>query len=663
MKKKVLSALLSAAMISTLMAGCGGDSQESSQPEETGASTQASVEATAAPDGDVTTEAIPAAKYYFSFDEKDGTKGIQPTGMDAGALYAADKDVKFIPGVKGEALYTDGLTGYKLTDVNGVGDTYSVSFWMYATRFANYMPTVQFGPDVHGDATGGQHYLNITRTEWNPDGASFPCVWSYDQLDDALWPAWAPEEANEHLKEWMNIVLVVDPTKVSEDGATILADLYVNGELFGTGISVVNGTMAASDNYDFLIGVNYWDAVFKGAFDELYIFDQALTPGQVKSLYADGDANAAYVEPERVIEVVASGNAIDTLGNTDLQAGFWTDWTRSFEIKDGETKEVVLHNYSDGVNNWDNYVMVFTNEATEAHVDPNSTGNADHKEWAVLRADCYGWMGGDNPETAADKFDFTWSWGNWDTWRTKVMVDTTVNMTVNRNGDTLTIIADNVDYNGTSNTSTSVLKTGLTAEDPCYFLFTNEGSYVELLKVDDAIVVEKDPAAVASIGKTDYSNGWWTDWSEAHELKDGETTTIEFKNYSDGVNNWDNYVFMFTNEYSAAGTDPNTASANHVEYAAVRADAYGWDDEYTQSYETSWGDDWATWINAMKDADVTMKLTRKGGDIVMDATIVDRNGNTLTNKTTLKANTLTGADPVYWLITCEECYIDIMSIQ
>ena len=128
MKKKALSALLSMAMISTLMAGCGGAVEESSA-ESSSESVQTSVEAATTP-ANVGAEEIPAAKYYFSFDEKDGVKGIQPTGMDTGALYAADKEVKFIPGVKGDALYTDGLTGYKLTDVNGVGDTYSISFWM-----------------------------------------------------------------------------------------------------------------------------------------------------------------------------------------------------------------------------------------------------------------------------------------------------------------------------------------------------------------------------------------------------------------------------------------------------------------------------------------------------------------------------------------------------
>lgn len=672
MRKKLLSVLLSTAMVVSL-AACGdsADTEGSTEviSESTAESTVESSESSAEAQepAEVASEELPAPVYYYSFDEADGTDGIQPTAQDTAAdpiLSAADKDIVFIPGVKGDAIYTDGVTGYKLTDVNGVGDTYTVSFWMYATRFANYMPTVQFGPDVHGDATGGQHYLNITRAEWNADGAAFPCIWAYDELNDALWPAWAPSGGDEHLKEWMNIVLVVDPSKVSVDGTMLEAQLYVNGEeLVQTDsdgnvvpINVVTGTMEASDNFDFLLGINYWDSVFKGAFDELYIFDQALTAGQVKTLYEDGDPTVAYEEPERVVEVVADENAITALGTTDLTAGFWTDFTEAYEIKDGETKEVKLHNYSDGVNLWDNFVTVFTNEYSEAHVDPNSVASESHVEYAVVRADCFGW----GYEEGND--EFTWSWANWDTWRTQVMVDADVTMTINRSGDTLTINTDMVDYNGTSNTSTAVIKTALTAEDPCYFLFTNEASYVELLSVKDALVIVPDENAIATVGNVDYTNGWWTDWTESYELADGAAKTVVFNNYSDGVNNWDNYVFMFTNEYSEAGTDPNTASDSHIEWAAVRSDAYGWDDNYVATYETSWGDDWATWLEAMKAAQVTMTITRNGGEIVMDAVIVDRNGETLTNKTTFTSN-LTAADPCYFLITCEECYIEILSVE
>ena len=48
--------------------------------------------------------------------------------------------------------------------------------------------------------------------------------------------------------------------------------------------------------------------------------------------------------------------------------------------------------------------------------------------------------------------------------------------------------------------------------------------------------------------------------------------------------------------------DEGVGSADHVEYAAVRADAFGWDadiDGGDVTYETSWGDDWATWLDLM----------------------------------------------------------------
>ncbi|MGN0142609.1 MAG: hypothetical protein ACI4AD_10305 [Roseburia sp.] len=680
MKKKVISVLLTVAMTATMLVGCGNKTAGTSN-DANGVGTEAedagaqSTEAASEPETEaaaVTGEEIPTPVYYYSFDAADDSDSIQPTAQDTAGdpiLSATEKDKTYIPGVKGDAIYTDGVTGYKLTDVNGVGDTYTVSFWIYATRFANYMPTVQFGPDVHGDATGGQHYLNITRAEWGADGAAvFPCIWAYDQLDDGLWPNWAPDSDNQHLKEWVNITLVVDANNVSADGTMLVANLYVNGEeLTKTDsdgnlvpINVVNGCMEASDNFDFLIGVNYWDSVFKGAFDELYIFDQALTAGQALTLYEMGDTTVAYEEPERTVEVVASENPLYTLGSTDLTAGFWTDWTEAIAIADGETKEITLKNYSDGVNSWDNFVTVFTNEYSEAHVDPNSVATDAHYEYAVTRADLFSWGGeGFNEETS----EYSWNWGNWDTWKNSVMVDADVTMTINRSGSDLTINYDFVDYNGTSNTATAVLHTTLTADAPCYFLFTNEASYVEVLSIKDAVVINPDPNAIATLGNTDYTNAWWTQWSEAYELADGATKTVVLNNYSDGVNNWDNYVVGFINEYFDGTTDPNTISDNHVEYAVVRADAFGWDDA-TFEYSGSWMDgDWAAWLDGMKAAKVTLTISRNGNVITIDAAVEDRNGNNYTNQSVVTSNVMTAEDPCYFFFTCEECYIEILSVE
>ncbi len=674
MKKKIVSVLLSAAMVATLAAGCGkSEETANTQSPSTEAETTTEEEPSEAPAEEpaateVEAEALPDPVYYYSFDAADDSDSIKVAYQDTDAtpiVQTNDEAKTYIPGVKGDAIYTNGVKGYKLTDVNGVGDTYTLSFWIYATRFANYMPTIQFGPDMHGDATGGQHYLNITRAEWGADGAAtFPCIWAYDELDNALWPNWAPDDANEHLKEWVNVTLVVDANNVSTDGTMLVANLYVNGEEVTktdsdgniVPINVVNGCMAQSDNFDFLIGINYWDSVFKGAFDELYIFDQALTAGQALALYQMGDTSVAYEEPERVVDVVASDDALYTLGTTDLTAAFWSDWTATTELKDGDTKEVVLKNYSDGINSWDNFVTVFTNEPSDAHVDPNSVATDGHTEWAVTRADLFSW-GIDNENDC----EYTWSWGNWDTWRTSVMVDSDVTMTINRSGSDITINYNFVDYNGTDNTATAVLHTALTAEDPCYFLFTNEASYVEVKSIKDAIVITPDANAIATIGNLEFSNGWWTDWTATTELADGATKTVKLNNYSDGVNNWDNYVIGFINEPNEAGVDPNTISDDHVEYAMVRADAYGWDDA-DFAYETSWGDDWATWLAAMKDAEVTLVISRNANVITIDATIVDRDGNTMTNKTTVTSNVLTDG-PCYFFITGEECYLEILSIE
>lgn len=669
MKKKILALLLSTAMAATLLTGCGGgdDKETDNDATVTETPTQASddTDANSGDDtADVTAEEIPEAKYYFSFDEADGTDGITPTGQDTTAtpiLFPVEKDITFIPGVKGEAVYVDGTYGLKL-DVNGVGDTYTVSFWVYAKRFSNYMPTVQYGPDVHGDATGSQHYVNFTRAEWGPNGgATFPCVWAYDQAaEGSPWPNWAPDtEESEHINEWMNITLVVDPSKKSEDGTLIAADVYINGEHNEKVVNMVNGTMSESDNYDFLLGINYWDAIFKGAFDELYIFDTALTAGQAKALYEAGDPTVAFEEPERVVEVKVDETAMEAIGNTDLSVPFWSDWTSAFEIKDGETKEVVLNNFSDGVNAWDNYVLVFTNEYSEAHVDPNSSETGEHKEWAAVRADAFGWT----PDGDIPAESFTYNWGNWTTWSSQAMVDADVTITINRDGDTLNITAKNVDYNGTSNDMTATVKTALTADDPCYFLFTCENSYVELMSVKAALEVVADPNAIEVLGTPTYALGWWSEFTNSVELPDGATKVVKLNNYSDGVNNWDNFCIAFTNTNTTSDKAPSADNyEGYAEYAVVRADAYGWGDaSYAGTFETSWTD-WAGWLAAMMDADVTLTITRNGGEIVMDAVFVDRDGNEMTSKSTI-TSTLTADDPCYFFFTGEASYIELLSVE
>lgn len=676
MKKKILALLLCTAMTATALTACGnndsgsGSSTEQTQESSPESTPESTSEATPEPSKQEPAQAeeLPTPKYYFSFDEADGTAGITPAKKGDGTVDPVDKEVVFIPGVKGEAAYIDGTYGLKLSEVNGVGDTYSLSYWMYANRNANFMPTTQYGPDVHGDATGGQHYLNITWADWS--GASeFPCVWSYDQnAEGSPWPNWYPESGDTHLNQWINITLVVDPSQKAEDGNQINATIYVNGEAVEKPVNIIGGTMAPSDNFDFLLGVNYWDAMLKGAFDELYIFDTVLTPGQVKTLYEAGDPTVKFEAPERVVEVTVDENALETIGNTDLNAGWWSDWTSAYEIPEGVTRVFKLNNFSSGLETWHNYVMVFANEATEAHKDPNAS--EAHKEWAAIRADAYGWMGEVNSNDQADKFGFTWTWGNWDSWKTVSMVDADVTVEVKREDNILNITAHNVDYNGLDNTMTAKVETAMTADDPCYMFFTCESSYVELLSVEDGVDVKADSAALETLGTTTFGLGWWQEFTNSVELKEGESKTVKLKNYSSGVENWHNYVVAFTNTQTTSDKAPSADNyEGYAEYAVVRADLYGWGDaSYAGAFDSKWIDgetawsDWEAWKDAMRDVDVTLVITRSGSDIVIDSTFVDRSGNEFTSKSTI-TSTLTADAPCYFFFTGEQAYIELMSVE
>ena len=69
-----------------------------------------------------------------------------------------------------------------------------------------------------------------------------------------------------------------------------------------------------------------------------------------------------------------------SLGAEDCSTAWWTEFTNDLKIPAGETFEFNFTNYSSGVNNWNNYVLILR--------------KADLAEYAVVRADNYGWGDG-----------------------------------------------------------------------------------------------------------------------------------------------------------------------------------------------------------------------------------------------------------------------------
>ena len=66
-----------------------------------------------------------------------------------------------------------------------------------------------------------------------------------------------------------------------------------------------------------------------------------------------------------------------SLGAEDCSTAWWTEFTKDMKIPAGETFEFNFTNYSSGAGNWNNYVLILR--------------KADLAEYAVVRADNYGW--------------------------------------------------------------------------------------------------------------------------------------------------------------------------------------------------------------------------------------------------------------------------------
>jgi hypothetical protein len=254
------------------------------------------------------------------------------------------------------------------------------------------------------------------------------------------------------------------------------------------------------------------------------------------------------------------------LGAEDNSSGWWSAHTDNIKVEPKETKVVNFTNYTSGLNNWNNFVIVL-NKASLA-------------EYAVVRADNYGWGDGYAACTQVGGFGDADGWAAW----LAAMNGAKVTAYITNNGDgTANIKA--VMYGTDGNTYVQEYN-GINTIDPddMYFRFTIDGCH---LVFDN------------TLGTPDCSAGWWTTHSPLVQVKAHQVCTINFTNYSSGANNWNNFVVVLNR-------------ADLTEYAVVRADNYGWGDGYAACTPSGGQADWGTWLAAMNGARVTLKVINNG---------------------------------------------------
>ena len=267
------------------------------------------------------------------------------------------------------------------------------------------------------------------------------------------------------------------------------------------------------------------------------------------------------------------------IGAADNSDPFWGAHSDNIKVGPNETFVTTFTNYTNGGSNWNNFLVVLC--------------KADNSEYAVLRADNYGW--GDGYGTCTPSGGQS-DWAAWLAAMDGAKVTTYVTNNGNGTADVKAVME------GTDGNTYVQEYNGVSVSDPndfC-FRFTVDGCHLEFDNV---------------IGAEDNSTAFWNAHSQMFKVPAGQTYTTRIKNFTSGASNWNNFVVVLTR-------------ADNSEYAVVRADNYGWGDCYGACTPSGGQADWAAWLAAMDEAMVTVSVTNNGGSTDVHCVMVGNDGNT-----------------------------------
>ena len=155
-----------------------------------------------------------------------------------------------------------------------------------------------------------------------------------------------------------------------------------------------------------------------------------------------------------------------------------------------------------------------------------------------------------------------------------------------------------------------------------------------------------------TIGNTDNSSDWWTAFSEAYTVNEGEKAVVSFVNHNPGSgDNWFNWLVVITSP-NAGVPVLNTETNAYVwpngspEYGVIRQDNWGWGTYFDrwQENEADWaavytidGGIWDNFMAKLNGAQVEVTMQKDDeGHFVLEA-VTTKDGNSYNYKVVSKA--------------------------
>lgn len=339
-----------------------------------------------------------------------------------------------------------------------------------------------------------------------------------------------------------------------------------------------------------------------------------------------------------------SSNAQTTVGAEDNTAAFFTEFSDYYEVPANKKATFHFTNYSNCASNWNNFVTVVTNNVER--------GGAGYLEYAVIRADRYGWGNNFNAGTWETEAP------NWDEFRPN-MDGAEVTAVVNHSGANIRVSYEATAKNGNVYKQSFVTYDCGEPDDVINVFFTVEASHIVFpaegaFTLSEADVIEKPEPVVYPeapfevdqvVGAKDCTSAWWSQFSECYTVEPETSTSWTIFNTTLGEDNYQNWCIAGTNlDRTAEGY----GGAN--EYFVLRSDLYGWGNGYNDGTWTNEGyptndDEWAEFRKQMNGAIVTVTVAREGDVVTMTGKSEGNNGKTYIETFTMP-NVCKATDPL-----------------
>lgn len=128
---------------------------------------------------------------------------------------------------------------------------------------------------------------------------------------------------------------------------------------------------------------------------------------------------------------------------------------------------------------------------------------------------------------------------------------------------------------------------------------------------EEGACVVKDLTKTTELTDTVANGAWWTNFSDYYRFEGNFDCTLELTSKTSGTNNWNAPSVVLT-------TDADRLASGYKEYVAVRADNYGWGDNYDATLATTDSTDWVSWLEIAKDCKATIQVKRSGDTVYVN---------------------------------------------